>query len=410
MKKIYANERSSRLTGISLGLVMLAFPIMSAAGFRDVFIDPQDGMFDTSKYLSENSLGFLPIPLIITEPAVGTGLGVVGIFFHESAAQKKQRTSASQAKKEAILPENITVAGLAATDNGTKGIGIGHLGFWKKDTLRYKGYLLYPTINMNFYTLGGVELPVPIKLNVEGPMVLNEIKFRIGSGDWFVGVHQLYRDVEVGLIIDGDRGLLPPPGTFPPLDDFLASNLSRKVTTSGLGVLAEYDSRNNIFNPENGYSYTFKYMQFDDAIGSDIDYSSYSVATTNYWTLSEKFVLGFRLKYDGVSASDDERLPPYIPPMIDLRGVPAARYQANNAAVTEVQLDYKLSNRWKLGVFLGAGRVAEKLSELSDASTVVSKGVGFRYLIARRYGFVMGADIARGPEETAFYIQAGSTW
>ena len=41
---------------------------------------------------------------------------------------------------------------------------------------------------------------------------------------------------------------------------------------------------------------------------------------------------------------------------------------------------------------------------------VVSKGVGFRYLIATRYGFVMGADIARGPEDTAFYIQAGSTW
>jgi hypothetical protein len=35
---------------------------------------------------------------------------------------------------------------------------------------------------------------------------------------------------------------------------------------------------------------------------------------------------------------------------------------------------------------------------------------GFRYLIARRLGIYMGIDIARGPEETAFYIQAGSAW
>jgi len=33
-----------------------------------------------------------------------------------------------------------------------------------------------------------------------------------------------------------------------------------------------------------------------------------------------------------------------------------------------------------------------------------------RYLIARRLGIYMGADVARGPETTAFYIQVGSAW
>ena len=62
------------------------------------------------------------------------------------------------------------------------------------------------------------------------------------------------------------------------------------------------------------------------------------------------------------------------------------------------------------GVFAGIGRAAQSFGALDDARSITSKGVGFRYLIARRYGFVMGADVARGPEETAFYIQAGSTW
>jgi hypothetical protein len=36
--------------------------------------------------------------------------------------------------------------------------------------------------------------------------------------------------------------------------------------------------------------------------------------------------------------------------------------------------------------------------------------VGVRYLIARRLGIFVGADVARGPETTAFYIQVGSAW
>jgi hypothetical protein len=367
-------------------------------------------MFDTSKYLSENRLGFLPVPMIITEPAVGTGLGLVGIFFHESEEQKKQRIETSHSEKKPILPENISLLGAAATDNGTWGAGLGHLGFWKQDTLRYKGYALYPSVNLDFYTLGGIDLPVPIELNTKGPTLLNEIKFRLGSSNWFLGMHQLYRDMQVSLVTRGDFELLPPPGTVPPLDNFWDINLSQKITTSGLGILAEYDSRNNPFNPESGYSYAFRYMRFDDAIGSDVNYSAYSVTGLNYWTLAQRFVLSFRMQYDGVSTGDDSRLPPYVPPVIDLRGIPAARYQANNVVVSEVQLDYKLGFRWKIGVFVGGGRVANKFDDLSDAETFVSRGVGFRYLVARRYGFVMGVDIARGPEDTAFYIQAGATW
>ncbi|MAB43247.1 MAG: glyceraldehyde-3-phosphate dehydrogenase, partial [Pseudomonadales bacterium] len=48
--------------------------------------------------------------------------------------------------------------------------------------------------------------------------------------------------------------------------------------------------------------------------------------------------------------------------------------------------------------------------DLGAASSVSNLGGGFRYLVAERYGFWMGADVARGPEESAFYIQAGSSW
>ena len=49
--------------------------------FGDTLIDPEDGMLDASDYLASAS-GFLPIPIIITEPAVGFGLGAAVAYFH----------------------------------------------------------------------------------------------------------------------------------------------------------------------------------------------------------------------------------------------------------------------------------------------------------------------------------------
>ena len=59
-------------------------------GFWAQMKDPEDGKFDVSQYLLDNLVGFLPIPLIITEPAVENGLGLAGAFFHRPKADQMQ--------------------------------------------------------------------------------------------------------------------------------------------------------------------------------------------------------------------------------------------------------------------------------------------------------------------------------
>jgi hypothetical protein len=43
----------------------------SADSFFNQFKDKQDGWFDTSDWVLDNVHGFLPVPIIITEPALG---------------------------------------------------------------------------------------------------------------------------------------------------------------------------------------------------------------------------------------------------------------------------------------------------------------------------------------------------
>lgn len=51
-------------------------------GFFHRFIDEEDGGFDFSETLAKG--GFMPVPIIITEPAVDGGFGLAAAFISES--------------------------------------------------------------------------------------------------------------------------------------------------------------------------------------------------------------------------------------------------------------------------------------------------------------------------------------
>jgi len=50
-------------------------------GAASKFRDPEDGKVDISQHLLDSLVGFMPIPIIITEPAVDNGIGIAGVFF-----------------------------------------------------------------------------------------------------------------------------------------------------------------------------------------------------------------------------------------------------------------------------------------------------------------------------------------
>ncbi len=74
------------------------------------FFDPADGQLDLSYFL-ENPKGFLPIPIVITEPAVGYGGGVAGMFLRPRR----------EAGDEGWSRPDISGVGAFATQNGTWG-------------------------------------------------------------------------------------------------------------------------------------------------------------------------------------------------------------------------------------------------------------------------------------------------
>lgn len=231
------------------------------------------------------------------------------------------------------------------------------------------------------------------------------MKFQIAGSRFYAGVVQRFISAEISPanISDLTGGILPPE-----FEDELTRLLTISTKTSGVGITAEYDTRDNFFSPSAGIRYQFNHLWYDDTFGSDIEYQLTELSGLHYLPITEKWRSGFRVEVNYANA--DQFLPTYATPAIKLRGIPAQRYQGNAVVNTELEIVYKINNRFDVNVFGGVGYAANEWGELSDAKSRVAKGAGFRYLIARRYGFKMGVDVAKGPEESVFYIQAGSAW
>ena len=117
---------------------------------RGLLTDPEDGKLDASEWLLDRK-GFLPVPIIITEPAVGYGVGVGLMFFRESIGDATER----RGQTGHVTPPDIYGVVLAATENGTKFGGAGGMVTFDDDRWRYRGGVARASVNLDFYGIGG---------------------------------------------------------------------------------------------------------------------------------------------------------------------------------------------------------------------------------------------------------------
>ncbi|MCL1066090.1 outer membrane protein assembly factor [Shewanella olleyana] len=382
--------------------VVLSSLFFSSSATAVDFFDPIDGQFDVGEYLAENAYGFLPVPSIITEPSLGTGLMVMGLFLHEDEEQSLQRQKVARESTDGganLLTPGISVIGLGATDNKTKFAFAGHRHTWKQDGIRYLVGGAYGDINMNYYSQLNLGLDLALDLNMEGYGVLQTVQFRIADSPVFLGLSQKYLSLD--LSANNDLSFIPPE-----LSDRLLGLFNLSPTVSSLGAILEYDSLDNFFMPSKGYDYTLTYDWYDKAFGGDYNYQSLSATGINYWPILDNLSFGLKLSYQSVESSSS--IPIFSYPYIDLRGIPSNRYQGENVSTAEIELLWKVTPRWMLLGFTGSGLAGSSASEMWDADNQNSYGAGFRYTIARRYGLYMGIDVAKGPEDTAWYVNIGT--
>ena len=273
---------------------------------------------------------WLPIPIFITEPAIGVGLGAALAYFHPRAEESDTTATfatpqpvggpapaASGRRTSAPSPPATPTAtpGLPASATARRGARTGS-GTW----------VLLPTPT-------STPQPVPGRsrgrLQPRGELPVPGHQVRLASSDFFLGGKLFAIDADTAFEIVVPPDLPLPEGQGDTQD-------------VGLAVQGYFDARDNTFTPNRGQLFTLDVWRYDQALGGDFSAGGAPEGAVLH-QLHPSFVLGLRLEASAVSGG-----PPFWSyPWITLRGVPAMRYQNELAGVAEVE------GRWNV---LAGGR------------------------------------------------------
>ena len=117
----------------------------------DRYVDADDGQFELSDHLLKYR-GLLPVPIIITEPALGYGGGIAALWFKESLADAGARGLAESGRQ---APPAIGALAAFRTENGSSGGFTGYFTPLGGDRYRVLGAIGKVGLDLDYYDRTG---------------------------------------------------------------------------------------------------------------------------------------------------------------------------------------------------------------------------------------------------------------
>lgn len=340
--------------------------------------------FDSTKTTTKGS--FIPVPFIITDQNVGYGAIIALSYIHANKNTTKKDT-----------PPSMTALAGGGTSTKSWTMMLFHSHSWNDDRLRYLGALLYMNFNLNFYQIGSVNLSNrPIKINLNGWGTFQRIQFRVKESDFFIGPQYSYAHITSSIAKDQDFIVA----------DTIDTKIFSEDNLSSIGLIADYDSRDNTISPKRGLYGGVEANYNATWLGSSYDFLETEAYFYAYVPLTKWLYSIYHIDY--MHAGDDA--PFYLKPFVQLRGAPALRYQGNNTMLLEAQFRAYVYKNWAVVAFTGIGAAYNSFSEFLFAEWVYNYGVGARYELVKAFGTRVGLDFAWANQDFGWYVVIGTSF
>jgi len=178
------------------------------------------------------------------------------------------------------------------------------------------------------------------------------------------------------------------------------------IASVGLGVLFEYDSRDNPFNSSSGRHFKFDALFNDEAIGSNKTYQSYGAAFRSFHQLKDSVVLAWEIQ----ACQRAGTAPLWDACTIKLRGFSATNYLGKASTSGQVEARWQLSERWGMVGFAGAGYVGGSFNGIREREAIPSYGAGLRFTVLKAKRINLRLDYARSTDSDAIHISVGEAF
>jgi outer membrane protein assembly factor BamA len=361
-------------------ILVLCMASSLAAQETDLFEDEAE-LLETLDDEKKNEIVVAPIPIV--NPTFGNGLALGGMYLYQI--------------DEGSQPSFTAAAG-AYTDSKSYAFGIGQAAYFKDDAWKIKAGAGVFDFNVRFYGIGRLpgDRDVSIPINQEGWAAGVRGLCRI-KGDWYFGLQYWFLRITSTFDTSDLDFELPPAIEF-------------DSQVAGLGVMIEYDSRDNRFNPSGGQLFNGTWSNSEEAIGSDFDFTSGKIDYNLYHQLKPGKIIAGR----ATACMTPGDAPFYalckFGQGVDLRGYVGGRYRDERMATFQAEYRWRFYKKWGMVVFAGFGEVAETWGDFNLDDLLPSAGVGLRFKLSKTTDFNLSVDYAVGEDSDAWYFYVGESF
>jgi hypothetical protein len=120
---------------------------------------------------------FVIVPIPQSDPTLGSGVTLVGIYFWPQSEQQKAQQPAS------------STAGFGMyTDSESFAFGVQQQGYWSEDRWRFEGLLGHADLKLDFFGIGADagDRDLAVSWNLQGELFNPKLLRRL-TGDWYLG-------------------------------------------------------------------------------------------------------------------------------------------------------------------------------------------------------------------------------
>lgn len=173
---------------------------------------------------------------------------------------------------------------------------------------------------------------------------------------------------------------------------------------SGICLLANVDSRDNIFFPTRGEFFRFTVRFYNKIIGSEYTFQSYRLDLRKYFTLFSSHVLAFQSIVQTQTGTVPFHRLSRMGGQYVMRGYYEGRYRDRN--VMALQAEYRLPLFWRFAAvgFTGVADVAHRFRDFKFDNLKHSFGFGLRYLFNKSERMHVRFDVGFGKGTSGFYF------
>lgn len=181
-------------------------------------------------------------------------------------------------------------------------------------------------------------------------------------------------------------------------------------SSSGAGLVALYDTRDNIYFTEKGQYLEVSFNDYSKTIGSDFDYNRYRFDYRVFGNLNSKHILGLQLFGDFMSGNIPFFDMTGIGSNKRMRGYVEGRHRANNLILAQAEYRLHFHKRWGATLYCSYAKIEDYFSKLHQGNDYAAGGIGARYFFDLQKRITVRLDAAVGAHGMNYYFTIGESF